>query len=137
MQYDSILLPIDVAHPETAPAMFEQAKALLSPKGKITAVYVVPDIPNYILAEMHVGFLPSTIRKSERALQCLIADAGADADVQILSGQAPRAILAATEGIKSDLVIVSSHRPGLGDYLLGSTAAQVVRHAQCSVLVMR
>jgi len=36
-----------------------------------------------------------------------------------------------------DLIIVGSHKPGLQDYLLGSTAARVVRHAMCSVLVGR
>ena len=36
-----------------------------------------------------------------------------------------------------DLIIVASHRPGLQDYFLGSTAAKVVRHAKCSVLVIR
>ena len=28
-------------------------------------------------------------------------------------------------------------RPGMADYLLGSTAAQVVRHAPCAVMVTR
>ena len=32
---------------------------------------------------------------------------------------------------------IASHQPGLQDYFLGSTAAKVVRHATCSVLVMR
>jgi len=36
-----------------------------------------------------------------------------------------------------DLIIIASHRPGLQDYFLGSTAAKVVRHATCSVLVVR
>jgi len=36
-----------------------------------------------------------------------------------------------------DLIIIASHRPGLQDYFLGSTAAKVVRHAKCSVLVIR
>lgn len=137
MLYRSILLPIDVAHPETAPAMFEKAKALLEPGGTLTTVYVVPEIPAYVLAEMNEGFLPVTIRKNEKLLQDLVIDAGVQAKVQILTGQAPRAILAAAEDSGADLVIVSSHRPGLADYLLGSTAARVVRHATCAVLVIR
>lgn len=137
MLYKSILLPIDVAHPEAAPAMFEKARALLEPGGTLTAVYVVPDIPAYVLAEMNEGFLPATMRKSENTLQTLVGEAGMEASVRILAGQAPRAILTAGEEAKADLVIVSSHRPGLSDYLLGSTAARIVRHAQCSVLVIR
>jgi len=137
MLYKSILLPIDIAHPETAPAMFEKAKALLVPDGRLTAVYVIPDIPAYVTFEMPDGFLPVTIRKAEQTLRDIVADADASADVHILTGQAPRAVLAAADSEKADLIIVSSHRPGLADYLLGSTAARVVRHAQCSVLVIR
>ena len=37
----------------------------------------------------------------------------------------------------TDCVVIASHRPGLQDYLLGSTAARVVRHAACSVHVLR
>lgn len=39
--------------------------------------------------------------------------------------------------IGSDLIVIGSHRPELKDYLLGPNAARVVRHADCSVLVVR
>jgi nucleotide-binding universal stress UspA family protein len=39
--------------------------------------------------------------------------------------------------IKADLIVMGSHRPAMKDYLLGSNAAQVVRHAMCSVWVVR
>ena len=38
---------------------------------------------------------------------------------------------------QADLIIIASHKPGFQDYFLGSTAAKVVRHAPCSVLVVR
>jgi nucleotide-binding universal stress UspA family protein len=37
----------------------------------------------------------------------------------------------------ADLVVMSSHDPGLRTYFIGSNAAQVVRHAHCSVMVVR
>ena len=46
-------------------------------------------------------------------------------------------ILGAAEEAQADLVIVGSHRPAMKDYLLGTNAARVVRHACCSVLVAR
>jgi len=137
MLYESILLPIDIAHPELAPAMFEKATALLAPEGTLSVVYVVPDVPSYVIAEMPDSFLPITIRKSENTLRDLVAEAGVEADIRILTGQPPRAVLMAAEESGADLIIVASHRPGLADYLLGSTAARIVRHAQCSVLVIR
>ncbi len=36
-----------------------------------------------------------------------------------------------------DCIVIGSHKPGLSDYLLGSTAARVVRHAPCAVHVYR
>ena len=46
-------------------------------------------------------------------------------------------ILGAAEEAEADLVVVGSHRPAMKDYLLGTNAARVRRHARCSVLVAR
>ena len=46
-------------------------------------------------------------------------------------------ILATAQDAGVDLIIVGSHRPAMKDYLLGTNAGRVVRHAKCSVLVAR
>ena len=46
-------------------------------------------------------------------------------------------ILGVAEKAEVDLVVIGSHRPAMKDYLLGTNAARVVRHARCSVLVAR
>ena len=46
-------------------------------------------------------------------------------------------ILAAARAVECDLIVIASQRPKLKDYLLGPNAARVVRHADCSVLVVR
>ncbi len=46
-------------------------------------------------------------------------------------------ILAVAESIPADLVVVGAHQPAMKDYLLGTNASRVVRHARCSVLVTR
>lgn len=137
MLYNSILLPIDIAHPEHASSMFEKAKALLVDGGKIKVVYAIPDVPGFVNSELPSDYLKTTRDKAAGTLDAIVADSGVAVDTDILSGQAPRAILSAAEKINADLIIVASHRPGLSDYLLGSTAARLVRHAQCSVLVIR
>ena len=44
----------------------------------------------------------------------------------------------ASEAAKAaDLIVIGCHAPGVGDFLLGSNAARVVRHAGCSVYVVR
>ncbi|MEP4424264.1 MAG: universal stress protein, partial [Nitratireductor sp.] len=51
--------------------------------------------------------------------------------------QAASGILAVAKEKQADVIVIASHKPGLQDYLIGSTAARVVRHAACSVHVMR
>ena len=46
-------------------------------------------------------------------------------------------ILEVAGEVEADLIVVGSHRPAMKDYLLGTNAARVVRHARCSVLVAR
>ncbi len=46
-------------------------------------------------------------------------------------------ILAEAADWGADLIVVGSHRPVVSDYLLGSNAKTIVRHALCSVLVVR
>jgi nucleotide-binding universal stress UspA family protein len=37
----------------------------------------------------------------------------------------------------ADLIIVGAHKRSMATYLLGSTAAAIVRHASCTVMVVR
>ncbi len=46
-------------------------------------------------------------------------------------------VLRIAREIKADVIVIGAHRPELADYLLGPNAARVVRHATCSVLVVR
>jgi nucleotide-binding universal stress UspA family protein len=46
-------------------------------------------------------------------------------------------ILMHAREVGADLIVVGSHRPAMKDYLLGTNAGRVVRHATCSVLVAR
>jgi nucleotide-binding universal stress UspA family protein len=62
-----------------------------------------------------------------------------DVTVHDIIGHGPvySEILDAAESVKADLIVLASHRPGLQDYLIGPNASKVVRHAKCSVLVVR
>ena len=39
--------------------------------------------------------------------------------------------------VDAELIVMGAHKPELKDYLLGSNASQIVRHAACSVWVVR
>jgi universal stress protein F len=46
-------------------------------------------------------------------------------------------VLAEAKDWSADLIVVCSHRPTMATYLIGSNAKTIVRHATCSVLVVR
>ena len=46
-------------------------------------------------------------------------------------------VLEEAKSIGADLIVMSSHRPAMKTYFLGSNAGHVVRYAKCSVLVVR
>lgn len=135
--YKSIIVPIDVSHAEKAPPMLDAAKVLLSPGGKITCLNVVQEIPTFVTVEIPADLVPKLSGEARDRMQSIVADAGVEARVEIRSGHPAQTILDVAEEIGADLVIIGSHKPGLEDYFLGSTAARVVRHANCHVLVQR
>ncbi|MCB1386982.1 MAG: universal stress protein [Nitratireductor sp.] len=134
--YSTIIVPIDIANMERAPAMIAAARTL-GPEARIVLVYAVEALPSHIMAEVPVDILPQTRERAEKLLTGLAADVGADAEVKVTDGHAASAILDLADELKADAIVIASHKPGWTDYLIGSTAARVVRHAKCSVLVLR
>jgi nucleotide-binding universal stress UspA family protein len=67
--------------------------------------------------------------------------AGVPADVRggihVVVGVPWQAISKTAEGGRADLIVLGSHGYGGADRLLGTTAAKVVNHAPCSVLVVK
>lgn len=55
----------------------------------------------------------------------------------IAEGNVYEQILKAAEKIDANVIVVGSHRPDLKDFMLGSNAARVARHADCSVYIVR
>jgi nucleotide-binding universal stress UspA family protein len=55
----------------------------------------------------------------------------------VASGKIYQQILRVAKEVGADLIVMGSHHPELSDYLLGPNAARVMRHANCSVMVVR
>ena len=133
--YKAILVPIDLSHPEPGRKILRIAQALAGKDGRITLLTVVPEIPAFVASELPEGTLRKNLERALAELRTFAEGTGAEAEAR--HGHAPTAILEYAREIRADLIIVGSHRPGFQDYFLGSTAARVVRHAQCAVLVDR
>ena len=46
-------------------------------------------------------------------------------------------VIAEAQSWGADVIVTGSHRPAMSTYLLGSNASAIVRHAPCSVMVVR
>jgi nucleotide-binding universal stress UspA family protein len=139
-----ILCPIDFSHPAEA-ALAAAADAAREKRASLTLVHVL-DYEKFALAEGYPGLRPDVtqaVRASAAAAldnaRAFAAERGANAvEVRLLEGTPWDAItrLARDEGFS--LIVLSTHgRTGLAHALIGSVAERVLRHASCSVLVVR
>ncbi|WP_299963629.1 universal stress protein [uncultured Roseobacter sp.] len=133
--HKKIIVSLALDHGISAEAL-AMARHLKGDDGEIKAVHVY-DRPNstvnaYVSEEVMA-------RAAEAARDKLAARVAQTPDVEpvMLHGQPGRALVDYAAKIGADCIIVGSHKPGLSDYFLGSTAARVVRHAPCSVYVIR
>ena len=135
--YNTILVPIDMAHVVEGKAIIDVAVKHAAEGAKIILLNVVEEIPNWAAVELPANLVDKSIEASQSELKAIATASGLKMDVKVRTGHSYNTILDVAEECNADLIIVASHRPGLQDYFLGSTAAKVVRHAKCSVLVVR
>lgn len=140
--YTSILLPVDMGHPSSwekaAPAVVSLAK---SHEARIHVLTVIPDYGMAVVG----SFFPKEQAEQARAstdaeLQKLVANlipGDLLASAETAQGSIYKEIISAADAKGCDLIVISSHRPEMSDYLLGPNAARVVRHANQSVFVVR
>ncbi|MEP3921136.1 MULTISPECIES: universal stress protein [Paracoccaceae] len=134
--YSHILVPISLDTNRDGKTAMKVAQTLSGDGGKISVLHIVEHLPQYsedLLPANHFELAKSKI--SEVLIPML--DGVDNATLNIVEGHSGRTILDYAENHQADCIVVASHRPGLQDYLLGSTAARVVRHASCAVHVVR
>ena len=132
--YHNILVPVSFEADRNAQGAI--AKALCADGGKITCLHVMEQLPKYATEYLPEGYMKTARADIIESLQSLVT--GVDgAETLVVDGHSSRTILAHAEETGADLIIIASHQPGMQDYLLGSTAGKVVRHAKCAVHVLR
>jgi len=134
--YNNILIPIAPDHEYDLSEVLEVARAVSAEGAKITALTVIENIPAYVSTQLPIGLIEENRSNIASSLQAeLISEPGVEAVAVI--GHSATTILEKAADMAVDCIVMTSHRPGLTDYFLGSTAARVVRHAQCSVHIVR
>ncbi|AQZ50460.1 universal stress protein [Martelella mediterranea] len=135
--FTKIIVPVDISTLDKGADIFRKAASLLDEGGKIILLHVVEEVPSYLAIDMPADLIANATDEAQDKLVKLRDDTGIDAEIELRSGPPAREILACAKERGADLIIIASHRPDFSNYLLGSTADRVVRHAVCSVLVRR
>jgi nucleotide-binding universal stress UspA family protein len=138
--FKTILVPVDISHIDGTRQALSLAKDVARSRGgKIVLLNIIEEVPNYVAAEIPVEIfaMADDTARQEMVSLAQAEGLGDDAEIVVLHGHASRDILKFAEERKADMIVMSSHEPGIADYFLGSTSSHVVRHAHCSVLIVR
>jgi nucleotide-binding universal stress UspA family protein len=139
--FKTILVPVDLAEVETARPALDRAVSLAqASQGTIRLVYV-----RSLLPITYMEFAPPTFEaEQQEEAEAKLAEVAADVPLPaervsavVRLGSVYNEVLHEADTTGADLIVIGSHRPTMATYLLGSNAATIVRHAKCSVLVVR
>lgn len=140
--YKEILLPVDLDQRSSWEHALPAALAMCKQgNANLHVLTVVPDVGMSIVSQ----YLPEDHRDKVMAnvmeqLKAFVKqNVPGDVAVQHVLGEGSvyDVILSIAKKVKADLIVMASESPERHHYLLGPNAARVVRHADCSVLVVR
>jgi len=139
--YKNILVAIDLDDATQNDNLMRVASDIAGVAGSEVSILTIAAAPPPDVSQ----FLPeryerTAFDKITKQLETVAANSelkGRIKDVSVRFGNVYQEILAYAQKAGIDLIIVASHRPHVSDYLLGTTAARIVRYASCSTLVVR
>ena len=139
--FQRILIPVDLADPDFVKPALERAVALArAANGVVRLVNVIPMTPVMLAEYVPPDFDVQQKSSAEEALTTIAKDSGLDPDkvsAVVRQGGIYHEVLEEAKTFGCDLIVMSSHRPAMKTYFLGSNAGHMVRYAKCSVLVVR
>jgi universal stress protein F len=134
--YRNILVPVAFEKDSDPDRALQVARALAEPDARITVLHVMEESPPYAISYIPEPDLMELRNALQNELR-RIAEGIEGGRGLLIEGHAGRSILEWATDNDVDCIVIASHRPGLRDYFLGSTASHVVRHAACAVHVLR
>lgn len=141
--YKHILVPVDLNDATSWEKALPTAIELCRVFG--AALHLMTVVPEVGLHGAVTQFFPADyedqikrqVHDELHAFSARHVPAGTKVQHVIAHGKIYKEILDAAKQVKADLIVMGAHHPELEDYLLGPNAARVVRHAGCSVMVVR
>ncbi len=137
---ETILVPIELSH--AGAKVLDTAREMAERRGAdMVLINVLPSVPAVVDSFMPSNYQADAVEEAKKALEARLTEKGLAPDAYklvIRHGSPYDEVIKYANEIKADVIVVGSHAPKTAaDYLLGSTAAKIVRHASCSVFVVR
>ncbi len=139
--FNDVLCAIDLGEQHSWKKALPKAIEMRGDSGNLHLLTVVPEFGLSMISQFFPdNFEESTLTATKDALREFI-DKNVPKDVPsraiVTQGRAYEQILRVADEIGCDAIVMAAGNPDLAQYLLGPNAARVVRHATCSVLVVR
>ena len=133
--YNNILVAMALDHGVSQKTL-EIAKLLSNEGGSVTALHVLEEPQGTANVRLREDLLQQGTDRAKELFNEKLENA-TGVERKLVVGHVSRTIVDYANENGVDCIVMGSHKPGLSDYLLGSTAARVVRHASCAVHVFR
>ncbi len=140
--YENILFPVDLEHTvEAEKALKIAIDEAKRSKAKLSIMTVAPGFGMPIVASFFdEGAVKNALKEIARHLKQYVDENIPDdieSDAIVVEGNPAELILKQAQNGKIDLIVIASHNSQIENLLLGSCAAKVVRHANCTVTVVK
>ena len=139
--FQRILVPVDLADPEfVKPALSTAVELATASGGAIRLINVIPMTPVMLAEYVPPDFDVQQRGSAEEALAIVASESGLPPEkvsTVVRQGGIYHEVLEEAKAFAADIIVMSSHRPAMKTYFLGSNAGHMVRYAKCSVLVVR
>lgn len=142
MMYKKILLPLDLNHKSSwQRALPEAMRIAASSEAELHLLTVVPDFGMAVVgSHFPDDFEQKALASADKLLRDLAAEQiGSDVNVttHVSHGRVYDKIVETAGSIGADLIVMAAHDRDLKEYLVGSNAERVMRHSDCSFLLVR
>ena len=137
--FDELVVAIDICELAQLKRSLAVARKNLATDGRITLLHVMSPLPGFIASQIDQKDRVLAWQSSQAVLDKIIASESLPANTvgRLEVGSVYRKLIEVAGNNEGTAIIIASHTPGASDVLMGSVAAQVIKHAKCSVLVVR
>jgi nucleotide-binding universal stress UspA family protein len=142
--FQKIIVPIDLEEESSWHKVLPVAVDYCRHAGaELHVMTVVPDqllkmtvVAQLISEDYEQRLMEDARERLANLIEANVSD-GVNVRQAVRGGSVYKEIIRYVRDVGGDLIIMAAHKPEISDYLLGPNAAQVVRHADCSVWTIR